>query len=642
MDKNRLLGVFYNWSIQLKLVLIISVIIIVSLTGIIYIATHYFKKDNEVRIKEKNLEITELLAAKTRSDLSIMARSAVEVAKGTAGGGLSDLRTRSGFQNPGEIFQGEEFVVLHIYRMDGNTPVLAFKNYNSLALFEKGWERKKLDSLIAQNLNAYGKANQGSTVVRNASMDSEPLMGLSHPFRIDGGKGFLVVVSAMETIQSSFKSSGISDNFMVTSDGAIVAHSRIGRITTYSSIKDESLYQKIVESPINNGQLKYSDKDGDVYIASFKKLGLADLTVVTTVPEEKAMEEVNNIQRRNFYLMVVILNLSILVVLVYSKKMTRPILKLVDASKQIEKGDFHVEIQETSGDEIGVLTRSFVKMGKGLSERDKIKDAFGKFVNAELAEKVIHGEIQLGGSRKECTIFFSDIRNFTSMSEEMEPEEVVEFLNQYMTKMVACVNATDGIVDKFIGDSIMAVWGAISSTGKDTENALESALMMREALVEFNQARRGSGKPDIQIGIGINTGPVISGQIGSEERLEFTVIGDAVNLASRIESLNKSFGTDILISESAYEHVRDLYECKKMQSIQVKGKKKPQVIYAVLGRKNGKQQPLSREDRNEKTSSAQKKAPAQAVAKEKKAYHTIPKKRAKIHAKLPAKKPGNR
>jgi adenylate cyclase len=150
--------------------------------------------------------------------------------------------------------------------------------------------------------------------------------------------------------------------------------------------------------------------------------------------------------------------------------------------------------------------------------------------------------------------------------------------------MVECVDRTGGLVDKFIGDAIMAEWGILVSKGNDTENAINSALMMRMALLEFNKERAAKNKPLIKMGAGINTGPVLAGQIGSEDRMEITVIGDAVNLASRIEALNKPFGTDIIISEDSYNLVKDIFAADKMAPIMVKGKDEPQQIYAVLGR----------------------------------------------------------
>ena len=591
--RSWLKNLFYNSSIRLKLVFIISMIIILSISSIIYIATFFFRNDNELRIKEKNLEITELIASKTRADISNLIRSAKLAAISLAQGTVINLADKSEIKELNDLSNEEGFIAIYIYIMEGGRPTIFQKSYNPIFLTEKNWNKSVLDKAVNKDLKNYTASYKGKTVVLNSSINKEPLIAVSYPYKMDEASGFIIALAKMDSILSSFKSSGITDNFMLTQEGIVLAHSKKEDVYNKTSFKELPIYEKIQDSPINNGQIKFENSNKEVFLASFKKLGLGNLTVVTSVPEEKAMEEVNNIQRRNFYLMIIILNVSILIVFIYSKSLTKPILSLVEASKKIERGEFQLDIKETSGDEIGVLTRSFVHMGKGLSERDKIKDAFGKFVSPELAEKALHGNMRLGGERKECTIFFSDIRNFTAMSETMQPEDVVDFLNLYMTEMVSCVNQKAGIVDKFIGDSIMAVWGAISSTDNDTESAIETALLMRKSLAAFNKNRGTQKKPFIRIGIGINTGDVIAGQIGSEERLEFTVIGDAVNLASRVEGLNKEFGTDILITESAYSKVPNLYNVKKMKAIQVKGKKKAQVIFAVLGRLNDSSAPKS-------------------------------------------------
>ena len=157
--------------------------------------------------------------------------------------------------------------------------------------------------------------------------------------------------------------------------------------------------------------------------------------------------------------------------------------------------------------------------------------------------------------------------------------------------MVKCVDDTRGVVDKFIGDAVMAVWGAPVSYGNDTENAVNGALMMRTQLIAFNLDRGSEKKPIIKIGSGINTGPVLAGQIGSDTKLEYTVIGDTVNLASRVEALNNPFGTDILISENSLEKVKGIYKVEAMQKITVKGKTDPIQIYAVLGRRDDPSSP---------------------------------------------------
>ena len=255
------------------------------------------------------------------------------------------------------------------------------------------------------------------------------------------------------------------------------------------------------------------------------------------------------------------------------------------ASNKIEHGEFELDIEPRTKDEIGLLTTSFIQMGKGLSEREKLMVSFSKFTNKTIAQKAASGELTLGGENRNATIFFSDIRSFTAMSEKMQPNEVVEFLNAYMTRMVECVNQTNGVVDKYIGDAIMAVWGAPETSGSpegDALNAVTAALMMRDSLSKFNRERAGRGLPPVKIGCGINSGPVVAGQIGSEERMEYTVIGDAVNLASRTEALNKPFATDVLITENTWKLIRDKIVVAEMPGVHVKGKTDAIKMFAVI------------------------------------------------------------
>jgi adenylate cyclase len=224
-------------------------------------------------------------------------------------------------------------------------------------------------------------------------------------------------------------------------------------------------------------------------------------------------------------------------------------------------------------------------MSRGLEERERLKDTFGRFINKEIAEQAMKGELKLGGETKRVSIFFSDIRDFTAMSEKFAPHDVVEFLNQYLTRMVDCVNETGGVVDKFIGDAIMGVWGAPVSSGspaRDALNCVRTALLMRKSLGEYNKIRRSHRRPAIRIGCGINTGDVVAGQIGSSQRMEYTVIGDAVNLASRTESLNKPLHTDILITENTWALVKDYIISEEMPQVTVKGKEKPVRLFAVV------------------------------------------------------------
>jgi len=190
--------------------------------------------------------------------------------------------------------------------------------------------------------------------------------------------------------------------------------------------------------------------------------------------------------------------------------------------------------------------------------------------------------LNLGGQEQEATILFSDIRGFTSMSETMTPTEVVETLNDYFNLMIEIIFKYNGTLDKIIGDALMVIYGAPNSTDKDTENAVLTAIEMQEKLIEFNQLRIINSKPPITIGIGINRGKVISGNIGSRQQMNFTVIGDSVNLASRLCSVAAS--DEIIVSDAVWKQVKDnkLFKGKKLSPVKVKGKAKPIQIKEIL------------------------------------------------------------
>jgi adenylate cyclase len=180
-------------------------------------------------------------------------------------------------------------------------------------------------------------------------------------------------------------------------------------------------------------------------------------------------------------------------------------------------------------------------------------------------------------------VFFSDIRSFTAISEKLSPQEVLEFLNDYMERMVACVISTGGVIDKFIGDAVMAHWGAVESAGspaRDALNAVRASLMMRASLANFNRGRGGEKRPLIRIGCGLNSGHLVAGQIGSDERLEYTVIGGTVSLADKTETFNKVFGTEILITENTWRLVRNCLVTEEMPPVTVNGKNVR--IFAVI------------------------------------------------------------
>jgi adenylate cyclase len=222
-------------------------------------------------------------------------------------------------------------------------------------------------------------------------------------------------------------------------------------------------------------------------------------------------------------------------------------------------------------------------MVDGLKERDKLRTTFGKYMTAAVIEHLLAGKVALGGESLKVTILFTDIRSFTTISEKMDPQELVGLLNEYFTEMVTIVMSEGGVVDKYIGDAIMAVFGAPVPKPEDAVNAVRAAVKMRGALRGLNVRLAERGLQTLRTGIGIHTGEVVAGNIGSEKRMEYTVIGDAVNLASRLESNTKELGVNVLISEDTYELTKHVVEARAVREITVKGRKAPVMTYEVLG-----------------------------------------------------------
>ncbi|HOH36144.1 MAG TPA: adenylate/guanylate cyclase domain-containing protein, partial [Spirochaetota bacterium] len=433
--------------------------------------------------------------------------------------------------------------------------------------------------------SVFSSINGADFALNLSSYFGSGVIGIIIPYESDS-RAALCIMFSNEKVYDAVKSPDLIKSFLVNGRGELLAHYDKKMVIENGSVADLPIVKKMLKSTINTEKIEYVDSNSKTWLGAYNKTGFSDTGVISIVSKEQAFGMVRKLQKQTVLIALIVLNLAILFVYFFSKTITKPIRKLVSISSEIRNGKFDISVKSKSRDEIGILSESFEDMARGLAEREKMKDAFGKFVNKEIADMILKNELKLGGERKTAAVFFSDIRSFTAISENLQPEEVVDFLNEYMSVMVDCVNKTNGVVDKFIGDAIMAVWGTPISRGNDTANAVEGALMMREALKKFNKGRGSAKKPVINIGCGINTGPVLAGQIGSHDRMEYTVIGDTVNLASRIESLNKPFCTDILISSDSYNLVKDLYLCTPMEKITVKGKKDPQQIYAVISRKS--------------------------------------------------------
>lgn len=258
--------------------------------------------------------------------------------------------------------------------------------------------------------------------------------------------------------------------------------------------------------------------------------------------------------------------------------------------------DSHVSEQEFNEESLNLLqafadqaaialenARLYDEVMESREQEKRVRQLFQKYVPADVVRAALN--MRDGGrlsSKQIATVLFSDIRSFTSISERMQPEEVVSFLNDYLQRMVDIVFEEGGIVDKFVGDAVMAVFGAPIVKPDDATRAVRAAVRMLQEVERFNQDQRRCGGVEIHIGIGLHTGPLIAGNIGSDKKMEYTVIGDTVNVASRVESLNKELKTELLITQDCYDATGRAFEVRPMPPVSVKGKTQKLQVYEVL------------------------------------------------------------
>jgi adenylate cyclase len=220
------------------------------------------------------------------------------------------------------------------------------------------------------------------------------------------------------------------------------------------------------------------------------------------------------------------------------------------------------------------------------AEKRKMKRLFGQYVSKDVYEQLVANPelARLGGQRREMTVLFSDIRGFTTVTERGQPEEIVGMLNEYFTRMVDIVFRHRGTVDKFVGDMVMALFGAPLDDPDHADHAVQAALEMIAELQQLNKGWKAQGRyAELDIGVGVNTGTMIAGNIGSSAIMSYTVIGDAVNLGSRLESLNKQYGTRIIVSDATRRRLKGRYLYRPLGEVVVKGKTEPVAIFEVTG-----------------------------------------------------------
>jgi adenylate cyclase len=264
---------------------------------------------------------------------------------------------------------------------------------------------------------------------------------------------------------------------------------------------------------------------------------------------------------------------ALVTALYVGRTIIRPLRQLEASMQLVESGDLDATASVSRGDEIGNLAAAFNRMVVALKREAFVRDLFGQYVSPQVARLAIEKEGSLEGQVIECTVLFVDIRRFTALAEVLPPARLIGTLNRYFERMLVVVESEGGIVNKFGGDSLLAVFGSPLNPSPDhAERAVRAAMGMRVALADFNREQAAAEMPELQVGFGLATGELVAGNVGSDRKLEYTVIGDPVNLAARLQELTTELGASILMSEATARHAGSVARLRSLGEIEVRGR----------------------------------------------------------------------
>ncbi|NOR40465.1 MAG: HAMP domain-containing protein [Gammaproteobacteria bacterium] len=393
---------------------------------------------------------------------------------------------------------------------------------------------------------------------------------------------------ALDSITGSFSnSSSVLGTAIVTLDGVIV--SRAGDLHTEKNPATRNALQPILTGAVSSHNWEWQPLNGLKWQAvmsfiqpvTFQNItvGYALVTFSQSGMHASAKQAIQTITGATLF----IIALSIGMAFALGRRITQPIDKLVDASRAIGKGDYSFRFSEQRKDELGLLMEAFNEMAEGMLEKSQVKNALSRYVSSGVARQILSNldDVGLSGKRVEGTVLFADIAGFTKISEGLKPEELVSMLNRYFTLISCACGMNLGIVDKYMGDGVMLVFGAPEADDDHAFHAVTCALLIQKLVSHENRQREQQGLFPVQFSIGINTGNMLAGNMGSEDRMEYTVVGDTVNLASRL--CNITNGNQIVISREMYEReeIHERVLAGEYQAIRLRGISKLVNTYLV-------------------------------------------------------------
>jgi class 3 adenylate cyclase len=309
--------------------------------------------------------------------------------------------------------------------------------------------------------------------------------------------------------------------------------------------------------------------------------GMRDVWRVVAFPLDGVLGPFESIQRVALMAGLGALALAVVLSILLSRGFAKPVRALVAATERVAGGDYEVRVETESRDELGTLAEAFNEMTHGLLLKERYRGVLDKVVSREIADELLKGEIVLGGETRRVTTLFADIRGFTAMTEGMEPQRVIALLNEFMERASDAVHAEGGVVDKFVGDELMAVFGAPVARGNHADQAVRAAIRIRQAMDAVNRDRAARGEAPLGVGIGINSGPAVAGNMGSPGRLNYTVLGESVNIASRL--CDQAAAGEILVVEPFLAALETAVDAQPLGPRSFKGISAPLPVYTIRG-----------------------------------------------------------
>ncbi len=394
------------------------------------------------------------------------------------------------------------------------------------------------------------------------------------------------LVASITTVRDSFF-------FVISGTGRFVTHRKpefIMRETIFS-LAEEYNDEKIRElgrSMLKEGSGMAVVEQSPLFpkgvILAYAQIPSPKWSLAAAYSKDALLEDIGRLHRETLMLSIAGIFLMLIPSYLVARSIANPLRKMAAAARKIKQGDLDIDLSDIKvRDEVGELAESLTEMSQGLKERDFIRDTFGRYLTKEVVSSILESKdgLKLGGEKREISVMMSDLRGFTALTSNMAPEDVIRFLNRYLGSMIEILIEYRGTIDEIIGDGILAFFGAPQDLDDHPSRAVACALRMQNAMEHINELNEMDGLPHLEMGIAINTGSVVVGNIGSEKRSKYGVVGSQVNFTGRMESFTT--GGQVLVSQSTYDKLADRLDIKSTLSVEMKGVVGKVSLYQVIG-----------------------------------------------------------